>query len=91
MMFMLGIYNNLLQRLQALVYSIFKGIYFSFSFIMVFALVFIGVVVSMHYWFRDLVRDLAKKYEILLISLFLVFFIFVAVESIILHWLVVTL
>jgi cytochrome c oxidase subunit 1 len=42
----------------------FKGIYFSFSFIMVFALVFIGVVVSMHYWFRDLVRDLAKKYEI---------------------------
>ena len=59
----------------------FKGIYFSFSFIMVFALVFIGVVVSMHYWFRDLVRDLAKKYEILLISLFLVFFIFVASEA----------
>ena len=59
----------------------FKGIYFSFSFIMVFALVFIGVVVSMHYWFRDLVRDLAKKYEILLISLFLVFFIFVEVPS----------
>jgi heme/copper-type cytochrome/quinol oxidase subunit 3 len=123
-MFMLGIYNNLLQRIQALVYSpillqsihmevstapfallsttpwamlfalcivlstlsicqvyMFKGIYFSFSFIMVFALVFIGVVVSMHYWFRDLVRDLAKKYEIILISLFLVFFIFVASEA----------
>merc|ERR1711966_596825 len=32
-------------------------------------------------WFRDLVRDLAKKYEILLISLFLVFFIFVASEA----------
>ena len=59
----------------------FKGIYFSFSFIIVFAIVFIGIVVSMHYWFRDLVRDLAKKYEIILISLFLVFFIFVASEA----------
>ena len=59
----------------------FKGIYFSFSFIMVFAFIFVGLISSMHYWFRDLVRDLAKKYEILLISLFLVFFIFVASEA----------
>merc|ERR1711970_1015256 len=36
---------------------------------------------SFHYWFRDLLRELAKKYEILLMVLFLVFFLFLASEG----------
>jgi len=36
---------------------------------------------SFHFWFRDLLRELAKKYEILLIVLFLVFFLFLASEA----------
>ena len=58
-----------------------KGIYYSFSNIFILAFVFVGLVVSIHYWFRDVVRELAKKYEILLISLFLVFLVFVASEA----------
>merc|ERR1712242_567416 len=34
-----------------------------------------------HFWFRDLLRELAKKYEILLICLFLLFFLFLASEA----------
>merc|ERR1711935_152463 len=34
-----------------------------------------------HHWFRDLLRELAKKYEILLMVLFLVFFLFLASEA----------
>merc|ERR1712060_37037 len=36
---------------------------------------------SLHHWFRDLLRELAKKYEILLMVLFLVFFLFLASEA----------
>merc|ERR1712178_651904 len=34
-----------------------------------------------HFWFRDLLRELAKKYEILLMVLFLLFFPFLASEA----------
>merc|ERR1711879_465068 len=33
-----------------------------------------------HYWFRDLLRELFKKYEILLFVLFFVFFVFIFSE-----------
>merc|ERR1712173_338939 len=36
---------------------------------------------SLHFWFRDLLRELNKKYEILLMVLFLVFFLFLASEA----------
>merc|ERR1712187_785439 len=36
---------------------------------------------SFHYWFRDLLRELVLKYEILLMVLFLVFFLFLASEG----------
>merc|ERR1712178_131607 len=39
-------------------------------------------VVSFHFWFRDLSRELNKKYEILLIVLFLSFLIFLISEAI---------
>merc|ERR1711869_117349 len=36
---------------------------------------------GLHFWFRDLLRELNKKYEILLMVLFLVFFLFLASEG----------
>merc|ERR1711897_62496 len=42
---------------------------------------FLGLVLSFHFWFRDLLREFAKKYEILLMVLFLVFFLFLASEA----------
>merc|ERR1712207_125998 len=41
----------------------------------------IGLIFAFHFWFRDLLRELAKKYEILLIIFFLVFFVFLASEA----------
>merc|ERR1712004_82908 len=41
-----------------------------------------GVILfSFYFWFRDLLRELTKKYEILLICLFLLFFLFLASEA----------
>merc|ERR1712084_111994 len=41
----------------------------------------IGLIFAFHFWFRDLLRELAKKYEVLLMVLFLVFFLFLASEA----------
>merc|ERR1712003_614470 len=41
----------------------------------------IGLIFAFHFWFRDLLRELAKKYEILLMVFFLVFFLFIASEA----------
>merc|ERR1712146_773969 len=38
-------------------------------------------ITSFHFWFRDLLREFYKKYEILLIILFLVFFLFIVSEA----------
>merc|ERR1712129_367707 len=43
-----------------------KGIHFSWSNF----LIFLGLIFCFHFWFRDLLRELAKKYEILLIIFF---------------------
>jgi len=40
-----------------------------------------GLFLSYHFWCRDLLRELAKKYEILLIVLNIVFFLFLASEG----------
>merc|ERR1712123_151727 len=58
-----------------------KGIHFSWSLDILFILVFLGLIISLHFWFRDLLRELNKKYEILLMVLFLVFFLFLASEA----------
>merc|ERR1712217_1013186 len=42
---------------------------------------FFGLIISFHFWFRDLLRELNKKYEILLMLLFLPFFLFLASEA----------
>merc|ERR1711879_754007 len=59
-----------------------KGIHFSWSLYLVFLhCLSIGVIVSFHFWFRDLLREFYKKYEILLMVLFVVFFLFLASEA----------
>merc|ERR1712199_74010 len=54
---------------------------FSFSLDLLFFFLFLGLIISFHYWFRDLLRELLKKYEILLMVLFLGFFLFLASEA----------
>merc|ERR1711959_675097 len=58
-----------------------KGINFSWSLDFIFFSIFSGLIISLHLWFRDLLRELNKKYEILLMVLFLVFFLFIASEA----------
>merc|ERR1711862_102969 len=58
-----------------------KGIHFSWSLDLVFLCLFLGLIITLHFWFRDLLRELNKKYEILLMVLFLVFFLFLASEG----------
>merc|ERR1712176_1396591 len=58
-----------------------KGLHFSWSNSLVFFCLFLIVLLSLHHWFRDLLREFAKKYEILLMVLFLVFFYFLASEA----------
>merc|ERR1712217_875099 len=60
-----------------------KEIHFSWSnFLMVLQLhLFFGLIFSSNIWFRDLLREFAKKYEILLIIFFLLFFLFLVSEA----------
>merc|ERR1712203_1341302 len=56
-----------------------KGIHFSWSLDLVLGR--LCIVLFSTFWFRDLLRELNKKYEILLMVLFLVFFLFLASEA----------
>merc|ERR1711878_114896 len=58
-----------------------KGIHFSWSNSLIFLLLFLGLIFTFHFWFRDLLRELAKKYEVLLMVLFLVFLLFIVSEA----------
>merc|ERR1712187_989890 len=58
-----------------------KGIHFSWSLDLIFLYLFFMLIVTFHFWFRDLLRELNKKYEVLLIVLFLVFFLFLVSEA----------
>merc|ERR1712196_369861 len=58
-----------------------KGVHFSWSLGLNFSLFFFGLIISFHFWFRDLLREFCKKYEILLMVLCLVFFLFLASEA----------
>merc|ERR1711902_92590 len=60
-----------------------KGIHFSWSnSLMVLQLhLFLGLIFSSNIWLRDLLREFAKKYEILLMVLFLLFFLFLVSEG----------
>merc|ERR1712217_934878 len=43
-----------------------RGIHFSWSNFLIFLVVFSNLLFSFHFWFRDLLRELGKKYEVLL-------------------------
>ncbi len=69
-------FSFLINSSWLLVFMIsWKGIYFSYN------LLHIGLIFSFHYWFRDLLREFYKKYEVLLIIFFLVFLLFLASEG----------
>ena len=48
---------------------------------LIFHLYLYGLIISFKNWFRDLLRELNKKYEVLLIILFLVFLLFLFSEG----------
>merc|ERR1712100_718422 len=58
-----------------------KGIHFSWNLDLNFSLLFFNLIISFHFWFRDLLREFYKKYEVLLIIFFLVFFLFLVSEG----------
>merc|ERR1712217_699134 len=58
-----------------------KGLNFSWSNFLIFISIFLGLIFCFHFWFRDLLRELAKKYEVLLICLLLLFFLFLVSEG----------
>merc|ERR1712110_1274408 len=58
-----------------------KGIRFSWSNFLIFLYLFLHLVCSFHFWFRDLLREFTKKYEVLLLVLFLAFLLFLASEA----------
>merc|ERR1712071_505894 len=58
-----------------------KGINFSWSLDLIFFCFFLGLIIGFHFWLRDLLREFYKKYEILLMVLFLLFFLFLASEA----------
>merc|ERR1712060_343783 len=47
----------------------------------IFLHLFSNLIFSFHFWFRDLLRELAKKYEVLLIFVFLLFLLFLVSEA----------
>merc|ERR1712190_212421 len=58
-----------------------KGLHFSWNNFLIFLDLFFIVFFSFHVWFRDLLRELDKKYEVLLKVLFLVFLLFLVSEG----------
>merc|ERR1712190_257314 len=58
-----------------------KGVHFSRSLGLNFSLFFFGLIISFHFWFRDLLREFYKKYEVLLMVFCLVFFLFLVSEA----------
>merc|ERR1712113_1262679 len=58
-----------------------KGLHFSWSNFLIFIFIILGLIFSFHLWFRDLLRELGKKYEILLIFIFLLFLLFLVSEG----------
>merc|ERR1712232_286561 len=57
------------------------GIHFSWSNVLILIHLNFGLIYSFHIWSRDLLRELSKKYEILLMVLFILFAGFLASEA----------
>merc|ERR1712222_114114 len=58
-----------------------KGIQFSWNNFLIFFHLFFYLICSFHFWFRDLLKEFDKKYEVLLLIFFLVFLLFLVSEG----------
>merc|ERR1711912_201960 len=58
-----------------------RGIHFSWNNSLIFLHLFSNLLFSFHFWFRDLLRELGKKYEVLLMVFFLLFLLFLVSEG----------
>merc|ERR1712018_563002 len=58
-----------------------KGIHFSWNNFLIFLHLFFDLICSFHFCKRDLIKEFDKKYEVLLIILFLVFLLFLFSEG----------
>ena len=58
-----------------------KGIHFSQNINSIFSNLLFGLIFSFHFWFRDLLREFHKKYDVLLIIFFLLFLLFLVSEA----------
>merc|ERR1711904_200849 len=78
----MGVFFFLHQtQLMVFIRDLSFGILFTWSLDLNFSLFFFGLITSLHFWFRDLLREFYKRYEILLMVLFLVFFLFLISEG----------
>ena len=56
---------------------LFIIILLSYSFMALSGFLFIYIIIAINYWIRDVIREYTKKYEVLIIMLFIVFLVFV--------------
>ena len=60
---------------------LFIIILLSYSFMALSGFLFIYIIIAINYWIRDVIREYTKKYEVLIIMLFIVFLVFVFSEA----------
>ena len=61
--------------------AVFIIILLSYSFMALSGFLFIYIIIAINYWIRDVIREYTKKYEVLIIMLFIVFLVFVFSEG----------
>merc|ERR1711959_715426 len=77
------VFSSSLFLLMLTIVSLYcwRGVSFSWKNIIALSCFFGLLIVSLHFWFRDLIREFLKKYEILLMVIFIVFFLFIISEA----------
>ncbi len=66
---------------------LFIIILLSYSFMALSGFLFIYIIIAINYWIRDVIREYTKKYEVLIIMLFIVFLVFVFSEVLqLIYW-----
>ena len=64
LVFILGVFYLFLSGFNSYCW---KGIHFSQNLDLIFLLFLFGLIIKIHFWFRDLLRELQKRSEVLLI------------------------
>merc|ERR1712196_71896 len=73
--------NLLFLLLGIITLYCWRGIHFSWNNLISLSLFLFMLIMSLHFWFRDVIREFYKKYEVLLMVLFIVFFLFIISEA----------